>query len=92
MPPLLVPNLLDQTEMIKQANSTVGGREKRKYEIQTNSMQNSDVEEQDESHRFSEHNSICLLDKNNEPIQVSKSVDFERPGDNSLAERNLLDP
>ena len=38
MPPLLVPNLLDQTEMIKQANSTVGVREKRKYEIQTNSI------------------------------------------------------
>ena len=42
-------------------------REKRKYGIQINSLQNSDAEEQDESHHFTDHNSIMLQDKNNEP-------------------------
>ena len=72
--PFLGNKRSDPTGMNKQEIGLAGEREKRgerkkrKYDIQINSLQNSEAEEQDESHHFTDHNSIMLQDKNNEPI------------------------
>ena len=62
-------------------------REQRKVEVLKN-LQNSDADEQDDSHSFSDLNSIKLKDKNIESLEVSsKSEEFEKQGNHGLTER-----